>query len=353
MKLMIALEFASTGAEEMSLFQRLSAGNGTNPFRLALCPRLIPLQLGGGFPPLVEVTCKFCDADVALPGLGFITATANAPAVDSFPVAVSCADDTKVVASGAPARRTCAPLTNPLPFTVIAKAPAGTEVGAMPVSTGTGFCNETVLVLVAVVSAELTARMVTVLEPGTVAGAEYKPDELIVPVAAVPPATPFTCQITEAFDNPVTVALKDFVAPARTLALGGATATVTLDPEGGVLELEGDELFVVPVHPASAAAASRNTETKECRKANFLHLSIRKHTESAPLRRRIACTGLCLGVSRGTTVRKDKIGRGTPEQDGHVSKDLAFPFGNGDGLSGPASPNSGVRDVVIRILDRS
>src|ERR1700674_2613436 len=128
MKLMIAAEFASTGAEEMSLFQRLSAGNGTNPFRLALCPRLIPLQLGGGFPPLVEVTCKFCDADVALPGLGFITATENVPADDSLPVAVSFAEETKVVASGAPARRTCAPLTNPLPFTVIAKAPAGTEV---------------------------------------------------------------------------------------------------------------------------------------------------------------------------------------------------------------------------------
>src|SRR5579862_4380379 len=58
-KLMIAAEFESTGAEEISLFQRLSAGNGTNPFRLALWPRLIPLQLGGGFPPIVEVTCRF------------------------------------------------------------------------------------------------------------------------------------------------------------------------------------------------------------------------------------------------------------------------------------------------------
>ena len=38
----------------------------------------------------------------------------------------------------APAR-TCAPLTYPLPFTVIANAPAGTDGGAMPVSTGAGF----------------------------------------------------------------------------------------------------------------------------------------------------------------------------------------------------------------------
>jgi hypothetical protein len=33
MKLMIAEEFASTGAVEISLFQRLSLGNGTNPCR--------------------------------------------------------------------------------------------------------------------------------------------------------------------------------------------------------------------------------------------------------------------------------------------------------------------------------
>src|SRR5580700_10980715 len=127
MKLMIAAEFASTGAEEMSLFQRLSAGTGTNPFRLALCPRLIPLQLGGGFPPLVEVTCKFWEVEAALPGLGFITAMEKVPADASLPIAVSCVEDTKVVASGAPARRTWAPLAYPLPFTVIANAPAGTD----------------------------------------------------------------------------------------------------------------------------------------------------------------------------------------------------------------------------------
>jgi hypothetical protein len=234
------------------------------------------LQLGGGVPPLVEVTCRFWEEDVALPGLGFITATANVPADDSLPVAVSCMDDTKVVASGAPARSTSAPLTNPLPFTVIAKAPAGTDVGAMLVSTGTGFCNVTVLLPDAVAPAELTARTFTVLELGTVAGAVYAPDELIVPVVLLPPATPFTCQVTEVFDDPVTVTLKDCVAPARTFALAGETATVTLDPEGGVLELEVAELFVVAAQPASAAAAARNTRGSECRKANLFNLSTKK-----------------------------------------------------------------------------
>jgi hypothetical protein len=149
----------------------------------------------------------------------------------------------------------------------------------MPESTGTGFCNVTGLLPVAVASAVLTARTVTVFEPGTVAGAVYKPDELIVPVPALPPATPFTCQVTEVFDEPVTVALKDCVAPARTLALGGVTVTVTPDPEGGAPVLDSDELFVVPVQPASAAALARNTISNACRQANSLSLSIRRHTE--------------------------------------------------------------------------
>jgi hypothetical protein len=298
MKLMMAAEFASTGADEMSLFQRLSAGNGTNPFRPALWPRLIPLQLGGGFPPLVEVTCRFWEADVALPGLGFMTATANVPADAALPVALSCVDETKAVARGEPARSTCAPLTNPLPVTVIAKAPAGTDAGAMLVSIGTGFCNVTALLPVAEASAELTARTVTVFELGTVVGAVYAPDELIVPVAALPPATPFTCQVTEVFDDPVTVTVKDCAAPARTFAVAGETVTVTPDPEGDELELELAELFVVPAQPASAAAAARNTRDSECRKASFFNLSIREHNQRAAPKRRIVSTELCLGASR-------------------------------------------------------
>ena len=280
--MMIEVEFASTGADEISLFQRLSAGNGKNPFRFALCPSAITLQLGGGgLPPLKEVTCKFWEAEVALPGLGFITATANIPADASLPLAVSCVEDTKLVASGAPARSTWAPLTNPLPFTVIAKAPAGTDVGAMSASTGAGFRSVSVLLPVALASAELTARTVTEFELGTATGAVNRPDELIVPVAVLPPATPFTCQLTAVFEDPATVALNDLVAPTRTVALAGETVTVTLDPEGGELEFPGWELadpLVVPVHPASAAAASRTTRNREDRKANFFHMLIRKRT---------------------------------------------------------------------------
>lgn len=146
----------------------------------------------------------------------------------------------------------------------------------------------TALLPVAEELAELTARTVTVLEPGTSLGAVNTPDELIVPVAALPPDTPFTCQATEVFDEPETVALKDCVAPARTLALGGATVAVTPDPEGGAPALESDELFVVPMQPASAAAAARNTKTSACHQANSLSFSIRKRTERMAYKRRSA-----------------------------------------------------------------
>src|SRR5215831_16595106 len=42
MKLMMFVELGSTGAEEISLFHKSSAGNGTNPLRLVSCPTVIP-----------------------------------------------------------------------------------------------------------------------------------------------------------------------------------------------------------------------------------------------------------------------------------------------------------------------
>ena len=51
MKLMIAVEFGSTGAEEISVFQALSAGNGTKPLRLPPCPVVKALHAALGLPP--------------------------------------------------------------------------------------------------------------------------------------------------------------------------------------------------------------------------------------------------------------------------------------------------------------
>ncbi len=45
MKLMMLSELGSTGAIETSVFQRLLAGNGTNPLRPVSWPTVIPLQV--------------------------------------------------------------------------------------------------------------------------------------------------------------------------------------------------------------------------------------------------------------------------------------------------------------------
>lgn len=136
----------------------------------------------------------------------------------------------------------------------------------------------TALLPVAEASAELTTLTVTVLGLGRAIGAVYMPEGLIVPVAALPPATPFTCQVTEVFDDPEAVALKDCVAPTRTLALDGEIVTVTLDPEEGELEfeLEEEEGFVVPVQPPSDTKSSRSAKPAACCETRFLSCAIGK-----------------------------------------------------------------------------
>jgi hypothetical protein len=155
----------------------------------------------------------------------------------------------------------------------------------MLVRTGTGFSNVTTLLPVAMLEAALTAVTVTEPEAGTVPGAVYTPVELIVPVETLPPSTPFTCQVTPVFDVPITLALKAWGVPARTLGLAGDTVTVTADP-GGVedppeFEFEDVGPFVAPVHPARPIVASRNAKRLTCGKTSFVALPIERQTKSA------------------------------------------------------------------------
>src|ERR1700741_1114983 len=129
-------ELGSTGAEEMSLFQRLSVGNGTKPPRLALGPVDICEQLEVWTEPF---TWKFSVEEVELPGSGFSTAMVNVPAVEALPVAVSCVEETKVVERAVALRRTCTPETNWAPVTEREKLPKLLEAGEMPVRVGVGF----------------------------------------------------------------------------------------------------------------------------------------------------------------------------------------------------------------------
>ena len=202
---MKAAEFGSTGADEISLFQRLSEGKGTKPPRLPPWPVDICEQLDVWTEPF---TWKFSEEEVELPGSGFSTAMGKVPAVEALPVAVSCVGETKVVESVVPLRRTCAPETNWLPVTVREKLPRLVVAGEMPESVGVGLRRVTALEEDLEASAELVAVMVTVFGEGRVAGAVYLPEASIVPRVEDPPVVELTDQATAVFEEPVTVAEK-------------------------------------------------------------------------------------------------------------------------------------------------
>jgi hypothetical protein len=182
---------------------------------------------------VLAVTVTVIVVDELSPGLGLPTLTAYVPAVASVPVAVSCVDDTYVVASAAPAHSTAAPFTKLLPFTVSVNDPAVKLEGETLAIVGVGFSSVTALDPEALASACEIAVTVIVLGFGTAAGAVYTPEELIVPADEFPPATPFTDHVTPWFVDPVTAAANVCVAPARTFAVVGLTDTLTV--AGGVL----------------------------------------------------------------------------------------------------------------------
>lgn len=151
---MMAAEFGSTGAAEILVFHALSAGKGMKPFRLAPCPRLIPLHALGG---AVELTCKLTLLEVALPGSGFTTVTVKFPAEVAVPVAVNCVAETNDVASAELESVTCAPDTKFVPVTASENAPVLIDDGVMPAIEGIGLRISTVTVLVSDESLVLAA----------------------------------------------------------------------------------------------------------------------------------------------------------------------------------------------------
>jgi hypothetical protein len=75
MKPMMVLEFASTGALEMSWFQGFASGNGRKPFKLASWPTAKPLQLV--VLPEIAVTVAVADFVVSA---ALVAVTVYAPA---------------------------------------------------------------------------------------------------------------------------------------------------------------------------------------------------------------------------------------------------------------------------------
>lgn len=164
--------------------------------------------------------------DELLPGSGFCTAIVKVPDEVAFPCAFNCVAETNVVESGVPPKRTCAPETNLVPVTVRAKLPRLVDAGDIPVSVGVGFSSVTVAEPLTEASATLVARIVMVFGLGKEIGAVYLPLVSIVPTVGDPPVVPFTDHVTLVFCAPLTVAVKVYESPARTLALAGETETL-------------------------------------------------------------------------------------------------------------------------------
>jgi hypothetical protein len=78
---------------------------------------------------MLETTLTVNGEETA-PGPGFATVILALPNCDAFPVAVSCADETKFVVRGDPFHSACAPLTKRLPVRIRVNGPGGNGFGA-------------------------------------------------------------------------------------------------------------------------------------------------------------------------------------------------------------------------------
>jgi hypothetical protein len=97
----------------------------------------------------------------------------------------------------------------PVPVTVTVKtwaAPVETVADGGRRLTTMLSCRVTVTEALSFGLTWLTAVTVALALDGRIAGAVKRPDEEIVPADVLPPATPFTCQVTFVFELPTTVA---------------------------------------------------------------------------------------------------------------------------------------------------
>lgn len=151
------------------------------------------------------------------------------------------------------------------------------------------------------VSAWLTAVTVTVGGDGSAPGAAYAavspPLDVIVPTAELPPATPFTSQVTPVFELPVTVASNCCVPPSAMVALAGSTVTVTVvEPDGGDgVEYPGG----VPAFPQFVSAnIARHTSTSGIARRTFHQQEIALGGNAGRVRLPLCSQGVRMSASR-------------------------------------------------------
>ncbi len=205
------------------------------PVAMLAVPGEIEILTGGGVEGAVMVTVAEADlvvsacemaVTVTVAGLGTAAGAVKTPSVEIVPVVAfppvtpfTCQVTAVLVVFCTVAVKACA-------------APAVTLAvpGAIEILTGGG---DEGAVMVTVAEADLVASAcemavtVTVAGLGTVAGALNTPKVEIVPVVALPPVTPFTCQVTAVLVVFCTVAANACDAPAVTVAVPGAIEILT------------------------------------------------------------------------------------------------------------------------------
>jgi len=131
--------------------------------------------------------------------------------------------------------------------------------GEIEILTGVG---EEGVVMVTVAEADLlvsaceTALTVTIAGLGTVAGAVKTPNVEIVPVVALPPVTPFTCQVTAVLLVFSTVAVKACDAAVATLAVPGEIEILTVGGAAAAVMVTMAEADVLPSACATAVTVT-------------------------------------------------------------------------------------------------
>jgi hypothetical protein len=112
-------------------------------------------------------------------------------------------------------------------------------------------------------SATLVAVIRAAVDAGRSAGAVNTPDALMVPAVALPPAMPFTLQVTLVSLELLTVATKVCDAPSTTDALPGVIVTLMEGGGGsGGTAAEPAPVLAQPgIHALVARTAARKTKT--------------------------------------------------------------------------------------------
>ena len=134
-----------------------------------------------------------------------------------------------------------------LDFRCEATAVAGI-VGEIVTTVGGGAAVTVSVALAEIVGSKLLRAVTVTLSCELVEGAEYKPEAEIVPVAALPPAVPFTSHMTLLSVGPVTDAENCCVAPDASVAVVGEIVTtvgggVGLTVSVALAEIVGSKLL--------------------------------------------------------------------------------------------------------------